>query len=475
MSVLLRSEVAAEEGTARWEIRGFLRLRAEEGVAYDSEPLLQLCGGTFGIRILPGGDKHGTDANHAEGNVSVRLRCTGPELWAEYTIEAINKQPRSNVICSASMPRLFGGVSERRWGFTNFHPRSALVDPSRGFLIDEILTLEIKVKAWQDMLVTTERPAVLSPSPYGVPSSFSLGVPVGGGMSALSSSQSDSRGCSIPALAADNWEFFQAGEGTDVTVRAGPACVKIEGVSSAASASSPRPRGSVSAVYEESELGVGAGMESGFFRAHRGHLAARSAVLRTMLVGGCMREAGPDGEVFLGEDVEPKVAFWFLRFLYTDEIDENAWADDEALCHLTALAHKYEVKSLLDRCLARVVAQLTEETAAERLMMADHFQISGLRHAVLHFMCSTKTRLATVQGTSGFSRLAEQRPHLALAVLAHMAPPRPKRSAEDTSAEELPDDLESCRIVRLKGMCAVRGLATSGNKNDLIQRLRAAA
>merc|ERR1712187_854657 len=110
-------------------------------------------------------------------------------------------------------------------------------------------------------------------------------------------------------------------------------------------------------------------------------------------------------------------------------------------------------------------------TAAERVMMADHFEIPSLKAAVLDFVCCTKTRLAAVQGTEGFKRLAEQRPRLALAVLAHVAPPKQKRSAEDV-AGGLPEDLESLRLIELKRFCAERSLGTSGNKAELIQKLR---
>mmetsp|Transcript_59668 Transcript_59668/g.129216 ORF Transcript_59668/g.129216 Transcript_59668/m.129216 type:complete len:391 (+) Transcript_59668:66-1238(+) len=372
--IVVRSAIVPEEGAARWEIQGFSLLCCAHNTKYASGPLLRLSYGTFSIELYPGGCKR--DPKHAEGQVSVYLRCDAPEVRATYSIEAINRQPSCGRKIINRKPRQWATTHEV-WGFTNFHLHSDLVSPNSGFLVNDTLTLELQVKAWRDQLITT------------------------GSCESMEARRS--------ALAADSWALFESGEGVDVTLR----CQGSE------------------------------------FRAHRGHLAARSPVFRRMLFGG-MREAGSGEIVF--EDIEPRAVAWFLRYIYTDDIESEAWEDDEALCHLLALAHKYEVQPLLECCEARLVAKLGEESAAERLMMAEHLEIPSLRAAVLDYICSTKARLAAVQGTDGFERLARQRPQLALAVLAKLAPPTRKRPAEEPFPRESEGKLPELKLCEERGI-----------------------
>lgn len=224
------------------------------------------------------------------------------------------------------------------------------------------------------------------------------------------------------------------------------------------------------------------GSEAVTLRAHRAVLCARSPVFRGMLLSSGMREASPGSEVTL-VDTEPKAANWFLEFLYTGKISEDAWKNDEALCHMLALAHKYEVCSLLGACETEIASRLCEETAAERLMMADLLGIAGLRAAVLSFICCSRERLAKVQGTEAFKRLGQHRPQLLLDIMAKVVPPSEtaptarsgsgtrKRGAGCFGAGDVLEDLDSMTVVQLKQQCLDRGLSVSGNKQILIQRL----
>eukprot|EP00930_Biecheleria_cincta_P004709 TRINITY_DN105635_c0_g1_i1.p1 TRINITY_DN105635_c0_g1~~TRINITY_DN105635_c0_g1_i1.p1 ORF type:complete len:451 (+),score=81.17 TRINITY_DN105635_c0_g1_i1:72-1355(+) len=223
------------------------------------------------------------------------------------------------------------------------------------------------------------------------------------------------------------------------------------------------------------------GSETVTLHAHRAILCARSPVFRGMLLSSGMREATPGSEVTL-VDTEPKAANWFLEFLYTGKINEDAWKNDEALCHMLALAHKYEVRSLLNACETEIAARLCEETAAERLMMADLLGIAGLRAEVLSFMCCSRERLAKVQGTEAFKRLGQRRPQLLLDIMAKVVPPsetplaarsaaRKRSAGQCFGAGDMLDDLDSMTVVQLKQHCVDRGLPTSGSKQVLIQRL----
>jgi len=124
-------------------------------------------------------------------------------------------------------------------------------------------------------------------------------------------------------------------------------------------------------------------------------------------------------------DVDPEVASSFLRALYSDEIQEDVWADDEMLCHLLTAFHRYQVDHLVKRCEARIITMLSQGVVAERLMMADLLDLLVLRKAALDFMTRSQSQLAAVQATKGFQRLVEQRPKILAEILAKMSPPAP--------------------------------------------------
>mmetsp|Transcript_66800 Transcript_66800/g.188775 ORF Transcript_66800/g.188775 Transcript_66800/m.188775 type:complete len:155 (+) Transcript_66800:3-467(+) len=139
---------------------------------------------------------------------------------------------------------------------------------------------------------------------------------------------------------------------------------------------------------------------------------------------GEMQEAATNSEVQM-TDVDPEVASSFLHALYTDEIQEDGWGDDETLCHLLAAFHKYQVEHLVKRCEARIITMLSPGVVAERLMMAELLDLPVLRNAALDFTTRSKNLLAAVQATKGFQRLVKQRPTILAEILAKMSPPAP--------------------------------------------------
>eukprot|EP00812_Abedinium_dasypus_P009491 NODE_3179_length_818_cov_414.834862.p1 GENE.NODE_3179_length_818_cov_414.834862~~NODE_3179_length_818_cov_414.834862.p1 ORF type:complete len:178 (+),score=51.97 NODE_3179_length_818_cov_414.834862:116-649(+) len=159
--------------------------------------------------------------------------------------------------------------------------------------------------------------------------------------------------------------------------------------------------------------------------AHRIVLAARSPVFAQMLLSSGMREASC-AEVDL-PDMSVGAARTFLHCIYTDEVDKATWDDAEALCHLLAAVHRYEMRPLAGRIAARVAALLTEQCACERLMMADLLGIPELRAQVLDFVVSSRSRFSRVQATESYKRLGMQRPQLLLEILARLVPPEKPR------------------------------------------------
>jgi len=155
-----------------------------------------------------------------------------------------------------------------------------------------------------------------------------------------------------------------------------------------------------------------------------------------MLLTSGMRETQQSFDEIRLEGADARVASWFVRFLYTDEVAVEAWDDQEALCFLLALAHRYQVQSLVERCQARLVEQLSEESAPERLMMADLLDSPALKAAVLDYICGSHRRLARVQATEGFARLAKTRPQLLGDILATVVPPVAKRARVGSGVED---------------------------------------
>eukprot|EP00933_Yihiella_yeosuensis_P042980 TRINITY_DN37662_c0_g1_i1.p1 TRINITY_DN37662_c0_g1~~TRINITY_DN37662_c0_g1_i1.p1 ORF type:complete len:433 (-),score=57.06 TRINITY_DN37662_c0_g1_i1:276-1574(-) len=206
-------------------------------------------------------------------------------------------------------------------------------------------------------------------------------------------------------------------------------------------------------------------------RAHRLVLAARSPVFENMFFGEGLAfgEKAADAEVKI-PDTHPTVAKAFLHSLYSAVIPEAVWEDDDALCHLFTMYHKYQVQDLQDICEKQIVNQLSEANVAERLMMSDLLGVSTLRSASLDFIVSSPSRIAAVQLTEGFQRLVEQRPKLLAEMLSRKHPPA--KRARHADATELPSNLDELPVVKLKMLLSDRSLSTSGTKQELIMRLR---
>lgn len=154
-------------------------------------------------------------------------------------------------------------------------------------------------------------------------------------------------------------------------------------------------------------------------RAHSIILAARSPVFDAMWTTSMKEQA--EREVSI-TDLEPSAVHRMIRFMYTGTLTSELSNDNETIALLEA-AHRYQVAVLVELCVLALSSRLTVEIVAERLMVADLAGLESLRRACLVFITSSSGRVAAVQATEGFAKLAHKRPHLALDILATAFPP----------------------------------------------------
>jgi len=170
-------------------------------------------------------------------------------------------------------------------------------------------------------------------------------------------------------------------------------------------------------------------------RAHSAILAARSAVFDAMWSSGMKEQQ--EKEVII-KDLEPTAVRRMLRFMYTGALDSKLKKDSDAIALLEA-AHQYDVASLVEVCVSTLSSWLTEEKAADYLMIAEHTGLERFRQRCLDFITSSHRRVAEVQATEGFNRLTHSQPNLAVEILAKAIPPA-KRARIEPSVPSPPVD-----------------------------------
>merc|ERR1712205_132199 len=103
-------------------------------------------------------------------------------------------------------------------------------------------------------------------------------------------------------------------------------------------------------------------------------------------------------------------------------LDEAPTDDANMMCHLLKLAHQYEVLSLVEHCQTCLKADLDVTSAVDWLMLADELSLSELKKDVLQYL-TTSGKLQEAQRSEAWQRLASQRPHLGLEIVAALIPP----------------------------------------------------
>ncbi|RLM84783.1 BTB/POZ and MATH domain-containing protein 3 isoform X1 [Panicum miliaceum] len=160
-------------------------------------------------------------------------------------------------------------------------------------------------------------------------------------------------------------------------------------------------------------------------RAHKWILAARSPVFKAQFFGPIGK---PDLRRVVVEDVEPVVFKAMVNFIYADElpsIHELAgsvlmWTSTVVVQHLLAAADRYGLDRLRILCEAKLCDELTPETVATTLALAEQHHCAELKSSCLKF-AAVRENLGAVMETEGFNYLEETCPSLLSDLLATVA------------------------------------------------------
>ncbi|XP_064458386.1 speckle-type POZ protein B-like [Ornithodoros turicata] len=138
------------------------------------------------------------------------------------------------------------------------------------------------------------------------------------------------------------------------------------------------------------------------FEVHKAILATRSPVFNAMFKSN-MKEMR-EGEVHL-EDMSAEVLQEMLSFIYTNMVS-NIGSMAADLLHA---ADKYDLKKLKSMCEEELCSNLSVETVADTLRVADKFNADYLKNVAL---CYLNAHAVDVQETHGFKALVREEPRL---------------------------------------------------------------
>ncbi|KAI3936760.1 hypothetical protein MKW92_033665 [Papaver armeniacum] len=152
------------------------------------------------------------------------------------------------------------------------------------------------------------------------------------------------------------------------------------------------------------------------FRAHKSILAARSPVFKAMFFG---LVGNPDMETAVIEEFDPFAFKAMLLFLYSDELPEaHELSDSDSVCtsttlmrHLLAAADRFDLARLKLMCEAKLCEDITANTVADTLFLAERYQCKELKTVCLNFAAKPEN-LGEVMKSDAYSHVEECSPSL---------------------------------------------------------------
>ncbi|KAL3647330.1 BTB/POZ and MATH domain-containing protein 3 [Castilleja foliolosa] len=158
------------------------------------------------------------------------------------------------------------------------------------------------------------------------------------------------------------------------------------------------------------------------FKAHKLILAARSPVFRAQFFGLI---GNPNSDKVELEDVEPSIFKALLQFIYSDELPDfhetscsTSTFSAIMMQHLLAAADRFGLDRLKQLCEAKLCEEVTADTVATTLSLADQHHCTELKAVCLKFAA---TNLGVVMQSEGFRHLEESCPSLLSELLETVA------------------------------------------------------
>ncbi|KAL0285297.1 UNVERIFIED_CONTAM: BTB/POZ and MATH domain-containing protein 4 [Sesamum calycinum] len=160
------------------------------------------------------------------------------------------------------------------------------------------------------------------------------------------------------------------------------------------------------------------------FHAHKLVLAARSSIFLSELFEG----VDSDEQEIMVPDMEPKVFEAMLQFIYRDELVEDELVasssssspliTDTITAKLLAAADRYDLARLRRVCESRLCKDISVNSVAQTLALAERFHAAELKAICLRFAAEN---LAAVMRSDGFEYLKESCPALQSEILKTVA------------------------------------------------------
>ncbi|XP_046917093.1 BTB/POZ and MATH domain-containing protein rdx isoform X1 [Dermatophagoides farinae] len=144
------------------------------------------------------------------------------------------------------------------------------------------------------------------------------------------------------------------------------------------------------------------------FFAHKAILAARSPVFAAMFQHDLAEKKQNRVDI---TDMEPEVLREMLRFIYTGK----APALDKLDADLLAAADKYDLERLKVMCEESLCSNLSVETAADVLVLADMHSASQLKANAIEFIntfANNNSHATDIMETTGWKNMIQRQPHL---------------------------------------------------------------
>ncbi|CAN1746834.1 BTB/POZ and MATH domain-containing protein 3 [Linum perenne] len=161
------------------------------------------------------------------------------------------------------------------------------------------------------------------------------------------------------------------------------------------------------------------------FRAHKLVLAARTPVFRAQFFG---LVGDPNMDEVVVDDIDPSIFKAMLLFIYTDRLPEvSDITGTSSMCtstnmiqHLLAAADLYNLDRLKLLCESKLCEELTAESVATTLALAEQHQCAQLKAVCLKF-AANPANLGAVMQSEGFRHLEESCPSLLCELLKTFA------------------------------------------------------